>query len=165
MGLYNIGKRAAIATAVLLVSTSAYTAPVTLVCNGKVSLIRWDKKANPMSGIVIENRIEGEQWTVTIDTATQKLTLNPFAGSALPGIFRGDGDDKSISMQASIDAFKDAAKDDDDLKGWVDAGLVPLDGSINRITGAFVVTIPTRGEPKREGWEYSGTCKPAKPIF
>ena len=35
----------AIATAVLLVSTSAYTAPVTLVCNGKLSSIRWDAKA------------------------------------------------------------------------------------------------------------------------
>ena len=154
-------KRAAIATAVLLVSTSAYTAPVTLVCNGTVSSIRWDKKANPMAGIVIENRIEDDQWTVTIDTATQKLTLFPFSGSsfsALPGFLLGEGDIKSISMQASIDAAKE------EFKGTAFEDAWPDDGSINRITGAFVVEIPTGGKHER-GLEYSGTCKPAQPIF
>jgi hypothetical protein len=64
---------AAIATAVLFVSTSAYAAPMTLICNGTTSTIRWDAKAP--SGQMTEDRMEGDLWTVTIDTATKKLTL------------------------------------------------------------------------------------------
>jgi hypothetical protein len=147
-------RRAAIATAVLFVNTSAYTAPLTLVCNGEVSTIRWDVKAP--AGIVIEGRMEGEQWTVTIDTATKKLTLNPLPGlPGQPGIFEGEGDIKSISMQSSINADKGTQ--------W--EGFLPYDGSINRITGAFVVTIPTPGLKPKGGLEYSGICKQAQPLF
>jgi hypothetical protein len=73
----------AIATAVLFVNTSAYAAPVTLVCNGTTSMIRWDAKA--ISGEVIEDRMEGSQWTVTIDTATKKLTRYPLPATRPPG--------------------------------------------------------------------------------
>jgi hypothetical protein len=151
-------RRAAIATAVLfVVNTSANAVPMTLVCNGTVSTIRWDAKAP--AGIVIEDRMEGDQWTVTIDTATKKLTLYPLPGLP-PGFFAGEGDIKSISMQASIDADEDA------LKGspWEDL-VLPYDGSINRITGAFVVTVPTLGSNPGGGLEYSGNCKQAQPLF
>jgi hypothetical protein len=145
---------AAIAIAVLFVNTSAYAAPITLVCNGKVSTIRWDVKAP--AGIVIEDSKEGDQWTVTIDTATKKLTLYPLPGlPGQPGIFGGEGDIKSISMRASIDADK----------GTLWEGALPYDGSINRITGAFVVTIPTPGLKPKGGLEYSGICKQAQPLF
>jgi hypothetical protein len=152
-------RRTAIATAVLfVVNTSADAAPTTLVCNGTVSRIRWDVKAP--AGIVIEDRMEGDhQWTVTIDTATKKLTLYPLPGLPLPGFFAGEGDIKSISMQASIDADKDANKG----SPWEDA--MPYDGSINRITGAFVVTVPTLGSNPRGGLEYSGNCKKVQPLF
>jgi hypothetical protein len=138
-----------------VVNTSANAAPMTLVCNGTVSTIRWDGKAP--AGIVIEDRTEGDQWTVAIDTATKKLTLYPLPGlPGLPGFFEGEGDIKSISMQASIDADKGSP--------WEDSSL-PYDGSINRITGAFVVTIPTPGSKPRGGLNYSGNCKQAQPLF
>ena len=149
---------AAIATAVLFVNTSAYAAPITLVCNGEVSTKRWDVKAP--AGIVIEDRMEGEQqWTVTIDTATKKLTLYPLPGLAgHPGFveLEAEGDIKPISMQASIDAAD---------KGTPWGFLRPYDGSINRITGAFVVTIPTPVLKPKGGLEYSGICKQAQPLF
>jgi hypothetical protein len=90
--------------------------------------------------------MEGDQYTVTIDTATKKLTFYSLPGSwGQPGFVALDaeGDIKPISMQASIDADK--------VTQWEGVGL-PYDGSINRITGAFVVTIPFQGfNPKGRG--------------
>jgi hypothetical protein len=60
-------------------------------------------------------------------------------------------------MQASIDADKGTP--------WGKARFLPYDGSINRITGAFVVTIPTPDTNPRRGYEYSGICKQAQPLF
>ena len=145
---------AVIATAVLFINTSAYGAPVNLVCKGKVSTIRWDVK--DAGRYVIEDSMESDQWTVTIDPATEKLTLYPVPGFAgEPGEFHGEGDIKHISMQASIDEEKGTP--------WEGVAL-PSDGIINRVTGAFVVAFPTQLKPKR-GWEYSGTCKQARPLF
>jgi hypothetical protein len=150
-------KGAAIATAVLMfLHSSAYAAPRTLVCNGTVSRIRWDVKEP--AGKVIEYSAEGEQWTVTIDTATKKLTVYPLPGIAGQTGFvelEAEGDIKPISMQASIDANKGTQ--------WED--YMPYDGSINRITGAFVVAIPDPGLQPKVGFEYSGICKKAQPIL
>jgi hypothetical protein len=145
----------AIATAVLFVNTSAYAAPMTLVCNGKVSIIRWEGEGASRHS-VIEDSSEGDQWTVTIETATKKLTLYWHGGDQGFVGLEAEGDIKPISMQASIDA----------LKGTKWEGAMPYDGSINRITGAFVVTIPSAsGLIPNGGFEYSGICKQAQPLF
>ena len=59
-------------------------------------------------------------------------------------------------MQASMDAADKGAP-------W--ANYPSVNGSINRITGAFVVTFPTPGTNPRRGYKYSGICKQAQPLF
>jgi hypothetical protein len=142
-------------TLALLVSTPAHAASIILVCKGKSDTIRWDKSSP--SGQVIENSgADGQVWKMVIDDAAKTLVFYPLPG--LPGDsgrFAGDGDIKSISMEADIERNKDTT--------WKD--FLPYSGSINTTTGQFVITIPVPALGPQSGLQYSGTCKRAQPLF
>jgi hypothetical protein len=143
-------------TLALLISTPAYAAEVILACKGKMDSIRWDKSSRSGPGLqYIERGVEDRVWKMTIDDAAKTLMFYPLPGSpGQSGSFAGDGDEKSISMQA------DKEQRSKDLGGWE-----PYSGSINTITGEFIITIPTFGVEPQSGLQYSGTCKRAKPLF
>src|SRR3974390_1180540 len=142
-------------TLALLISTSAYAAPVILVCKGKSASIRWADKNSPRPGI-IERGVEEQVWKMTIDDAAKTLMFYPFPESPQSGSFSGDGDIKHISMQADIEREKGT-----DWGAWQ-----PISGFIDPITGQFIITIPTPlGVDPQGGFEYHGTCKRAKPLF
>jgi hypothetical protein len=152
-GKMKIGlRRLSAITLALLISTPACAAEVILACKGKMDSIRWD---NISPGQHIEGSVEDQAWKMTIDDVAKTLMFYPHPGfPGQSGSFGGDGDEKSISMQADKERFKDTS-------GWPPY----LGSSINTITGQFVITIPTLGIEPPMGLRYSGTCKRAKPLF
>jgi hypothetical protein len=90
----------------LALALPAYAKPVTLVCKGEVNFVR---------GALPVDKMQGQQWTITIDTATGRLAFYPpSGGTATLGIFGGGkGDNRWISLQTSIDRDKGTPFEDD----------------------------------------------------